>query len=367
MASQPDWQTILPKDAGFDPERLSNALDFARRNESDWPRDMYKDGVYIGCVDTGDPAPFNRPFGRVFPRGGANGLILRQGRLVAEWGDTRRADVTFSVAKSYLALLAGLAIDRGLIGSVDDRVALLVDDGGFEGANAEITWRHLLEQSSEWQGVLFEIPDSVDWNRRAGPSEQGATANKGAHRELRRPGAHFEYNDVRVNRLSLSLLRVFGTSLPEILAQNIMSAIGASSNWDWHGYATSTVDIGGRKIESVSGGSHWGGGLRISARDHARVGEMVLGGGAYGRRQILSELWIEQMLTPSVNNPNYGFMWWLNTNGTLYAPAPETSVFGLGGGSNMIWIDRPRDLVVVARWVRKSACPDLIAKIMQAM
>ena len=85
---------------------------------------MYLDsGEYVGTAYVQEKPPYNEVIGEVRPRGGVNGLILRGGRIVAEWGDTRRADMTFSCAKSYIALVAGLAFDRGLIRSVDDRVA----------------------------------------------------------------------------------------------------------------------------------------------------------------------------------------------------------------------------------------------------
>ncbi len=60
----------------------------------------------------------------------------------------------------------------------------------------------------------------------------------------------WEYNDVRVNRLALALLRRFGRPLPEVFAERIMRPIGASSDWSWHGYRTSMVEIDGRMIES---------------------------------------------------------------------------------------------------------------------
>ena len=95
--------------------------------------------------------------------------------------------MTFSIAKSYLALLTGLAVDRHLVRSVDDRVADYVTDDGFtSGQNAPITWRHLLEQTSEWQGTLFDRPDSVDSNRQAGP--QADNRQKGSGRALQPPG-----------------------------------------------------------------------------------------------------------------------------------------------------------------------------------
>ena len=59
------------------------------------------------------------------PRGGHAGVVYRGGRLLAEWGDASRPDMTFSVAKSFLSLLAGLALGDGLIRSLDDKVGRL--------------------------------------------------------------------------------------------------------------------------------------------------------------------------------------------------------------------------------------------------
>lgn len=366
-----EWNAIKPEEAGFDPTKLAAAAEFALANETRWPRSMYMDdGIFVGSAHVDDKPPYNQPLGPVFPRGGANGLVLRHGKLVIEWGDTRQVDMTFSIAKSYLAILTGVAVDRGLIGSIDEPVRERVDDGGFDDPhNAPITWRHLLEQTSEWHGVLFDRPDSVDWHRNVGPDVQSGSGNrqKGSERELKTPGTHYEYNDVRVNRLGLSLLRVFREPLPEVLDREIMRPIGCSDTWRWNGYENSWVEIDGRRMQSVTGGGHWGGGIIISARDHARVGELILSRGRWDGRRLLSEAWVEAMLTPSAANPNYGLLWWLNTGGTLYPTAPDTSVFALGGGSNIIWVDEPRDLVVVARWLHKPASDELMKRITDSL
>src|SRR5205809_751775 len=92
-------------------EGLTAAIDYHFAHESAWRRDfLTESGRYIGVADE-PPAPGD-VLGPVRPRGGPNGLILRGGSIVAEWGDTQRADMTFSVAKSYLAALAGLALRR---------------------------------------------------------------------------------------------------------------------------------------------------------------------------------------------------------------------------------------------------------------
>jgi len=274
--------------------------------------------------------------------------------------------MTFSVAKSYLALLAGIAFDRGLIRSVDARVAETAPDDGFASPhNSAITWRHLLQQTSEWQGTLWDKPDSVDHNRQAGLTHDNR--QKGISRELQQPGTRFEYNDVRVNRLSLSLLRLLRKPLPDVLREEIMGPIGASDTWAWRGYRNSTVEIDGRMIESVSGGGHWGGGLFISSRDHARIGHLMLRRGLWNGRQLVSAQWLRELATPSATNPNYGFLWWLNTGRKLVPSAPESSIFALGGGQNVIWIDDIRDLVVVVRWLQREHLDGLVARVLGSL
>ena len=362
-----DWARVSPAEAGFDPGRLAEAVGFAEANESPWPRTMYLEtGEYIGTADMGEAPPWNDVLGEVRPRGGAGGLVIRSGRIAAEWGDTNRRDMTFSIAKSYLAVLAGVAIERGLIRSIDDPVRdYSLDDGFTSPQNRDITWRHLLDQTSEWQGTLFGKPDAVDRHRQVGPGT-GAKP-KGSHRDLQRPGTYWEYNDVRVNRLALSLLHVFRRPLPEVLRETIMDPIGASPDWEWRGYRNSTVEIDGKPMESVSGGAHWGGGMFISARDHARLGYLIQRRGTWDGRQLLSESWIDALTTPCAINPIYGLLWWLNTDRAYYAAAPETSFFAVGMGTNLIWIDPALDLLVVARWVNKERVGDLIASVMKAM
>ena len=97
--------------------------------------------------------PWNEPLGPFKPRGGPAGLIIKGGRIAAEWGDSKRVDMTFSIAKSYLAVLAGIAVGDGLIGSVDDAVRDTVRGELFASdQNRAITWRQLLNQTSEWEG-----------------------------------------------------------------------------------------------------------------------------------------------------------------------------------------------------------------------
>jgi CubicO group peptidase (beta-lactamase class C family) len=362
------WERIDPPAAGMSGPALEAAAAFARQAECDWPASLYlPDGRYVGTAHVNDKPPHDQAIGIVRPRGGASGIVLRGGRIVAEWGDTHRPDTTFSVAKSYLAIVAGLAFDDGRIRSLDDRVtdyAPAGDDGFLSPHNAAITWRQLLQQTSEWQGTLWGKPDSVDHHRDAGPRTAGTdNLNRGTQRVLEQPGARWEYNDVRVNRLALSLTQLFGAPLGEVLRERVMVPIGASSGWEWHGYDNARVSLAGREVVSVSGGGHWGAGLFISTRDHARVGLLMARLGDWGGRQLLSRDYIAQLATPSPANPQYGFLWWLNTDRKLFPSIAANAVLAIGGGQHLIWTDAARDLVAVLRWVDRSQCDTLLGRI----
>ncbi len=73
------------------------------------------------------------------------------------------------------------------------------------------------------------------------------------------------------------------------------------------------------------------------------------------------------MLTPSAANPVYGGMWWLNTGRQLFPSAPESSVFALGAGQHLIWIDDVHDLLMVVRWIDKPQCDGLIARVLASV
>ena len=113
---------MVPVEAGFDPVRLAAAVEFATAHETPWPRDL-RAHLEAGHFE---PPPDNRLLGPIRPRGAPNGVVLRQGSVVAEWGDPLQVDFTFSVAKSYLSLLAGVAWNDGLIPDLDEKVACRV-------------------------------------------------------------------------------------------------------------------------------------------------------------------------------------------------------------------------------------------------
>ena len=346
------WQHKAPAEVGMDAAKLTEAVDWAQAHGAKW--DFGKDQVRV----------FGRVLGALPPgRAATNGLVLRHGYIVAEFGDTKANDPVYSIAKSFLSTTAALAFDQGLIRNVDDPVARYIHDGGYDSPhNSQITWRQHLQQESEWEGSM--------WGKNAnflGQEEFGNGERK--PREIQAPGSFYEYNDVRINRFALSLARVFGKGLPEVFRENIMDQIGGSRDWTWQGYgAKSTVEIHGKPVESVSGGTRWGGGLWMNSQDLARFGLLILNRGRWDGRQILASKWIEQATTPSAHGPDYGFLWWLNTKQKQWPSGPATSFAAIGNGGNILWIDPVHDLVLVWHWHEPGAAVDgMIQRIVAAV
>jgi CubicO group peptidase (beta-lactamase class C family) len=338
------WQGKRAEEVGMDSTLLDMAVAYAKTQESQVPRDFSTQVETFGALL--GPLPKER--------GETNGIILRHGYIVAEWGDTRRIDPTYSVAKSFLSTLLGLAIDRGLIKSINDPVRSYINDGGYDSPhNAKVTWEEHAHQTSEWEGVM--------WGKRSdfiGVEQFGKGRRQ--PREIKEPGTYWEYNDVRINRFSLSLLSVWRKPLPQVLKEEVMDRIGSTSTWQYHGYENSDVIIDGKKVKSVSGGTRWGGGLWINTRDEARYGYLFLRKGKWEGKQIVSEQWVRMATTPNRVPLDYGYLWWLNTAHKQWANAPESSFAALGYGSNTIWIDPEHDLVIVWRW--HEANPDELIK-----
>src|SRR5205823_4448079 len=147
-----DWPTPTRADAGLDARRVDEAMAYHRAHETRWRPDFITErGVFVGVAD--EPERAGGVLGPIRPRGGPSGLIVRGGRLIAEWGESERVEMSFSIAKSYLAALAGVAVARGLIRGIDDPVCDYAIDDAFDSPqNQPITWRQLLQQTSELVG-----------------------------------------------------------------------------------------------------------------------------------------------------------------------------------------------------------------------
>lgn len=343
------WQTKTPAEVKMNAQLLDSAVSFAIHNDSKTDYNLR-----IANIKAYANEPNYKILGPMKDRGKPAGLIIRNGYIVAQWGDIKRVDMTFSVAKSYLSTVAGLAVDDRLIKSMDEQVKEYVTDGTYDGVhNSKITWRHLLTQSSDWSGCMFDLCDWADRPPKEGGIDEWRT------RKLLEPGTVYEYNDVRVNLLAYSLLQVWRKPLPVVLKENIMDPIGASTTWRWFGYDNSFVNVDGIMMQSVSGGGHFGGGLFINTLDLARFGLLFLRKGKWKNKQLVSQSWINEARQPSAAYKQYGFMWWLNEQDQLKGLSKKI-YYANGFGGNYIVIDDEHDLVIVTRWLEPSRLGDLL-------
>lgn len=353
--------------------RFADAIAFACGHEIGWPRDPLHAPERWG-VHHDDPPPFNVLRGPVHARGPVSGVVWQHGREVAAWGEPERGDLTFSVAKSYLALLAGVAHTQGLLDDPDRPVVERLAGIGFDSAhNRGVTWTQLLQQTSEWQGTCFGIPDTVDRYRKVGYDPKPPAGRKGDARPLGPPGSYWEYNDVRINQLALALLHLFGRPLPEVFRDALTQPLGCSEDWRWRGYDDAWVELPpagnrpARRVQSVPGGSHWGGGVSIGARDQARIAQLVLDGGRHGQRQLIAADWMARLAEPCAIAPFYGLLFWLNRDGRSFPGASPRSSFMVGAGGHLSWIEPAHDAVVVVRWLDPAASAGFLRRMGQAL
>jgi len=371
------WEKKSPTYFQIDTIKLQDAINFAIINETKLPKNLWlSQAIQFG------KEPFSDPVGPMASRGPAAGIILYKGYIIAEWGNPYSVEMANSVTKSFLSTLVGLAVQKGLIGALDDKVYTYlppIELGQLDTKteqnpihqtsfiypfetehNRKISWDHMLRQTSDWEGTLWGKPDWADR-----PTDQ---PNEWGTRKRNEPGTSYKYNDTRVNALALAATAVWHQPLPQVLRENIMNPIGASSTWLWTGYKNSWIVLDGKLIQSVSGGGHFGGGLFINTYDMARFGLLTLRKGNWNGKQLIAEDWFKLATTPTPANKEYGFMnYFLNTNKKLYPSAPEAAYAHIGNGTNMIYVDGEHDMVVVVRWIEDKASDEFLKKVLDAL
>jgi len=372
------WEHRMPAESGIDSQQLKEAIDFAIASETKAPRDLV-----LNHYQTFGREPFGYAIGPIKERGDPTGLVIHHGYIVAEWGEPQRVDMAHSVTKSFLSSIVGIAVDRGMIHSVNDTVGdsvapiqvynpeppvnksdrLAAPDllFLFETAhNRTITWDNMLRQTSDWEGTLWGKPDWAD--RPEGGAAEWTT------RPRHQPGSVYKYNDTRVNVLALAALNVWRRPLPQVLKETIMDPIGASNTWRWFGYENSWIILDGSLMQSVAGGGHWGGGMFINAYDMGRFGYLTLRRGKWKDRQLISSQWIDWAFMPTPAEPTYGIMnFFLNTDRKFLPSAPASAFVHLGNGTNMIYVDTEHDLVAVVRWIDSKAMDGFVKRLLTAV
>jgi CubicO group peptidase (beta-lactamase class C family) len=264
-------------------------------------------------------------------------LVVHGDRLVYEryFGGSSRESLqtSFSAAKSVVSTLVGIAIDEGLIGSVDDRITeylpeLAARDPEFR----QITIRHLLTMSSGIryrEGGFPSLGD--DTYTYYGVDLRDVALNRTEIEEP--PGVSWHYNNYHPLLLGLVLERTARTSVSDFMATRLWKPLGAEADATWN---LDSERSGFEKMES---------GLNARAVDYARFGLLFLHNGEWNGRRIVSREWVRAATragspTDPVYYYNYRYFWWLD-------PERPARFYALGKYGQYIYVAPDADTVVV--------------------
>ena len=281
-------------------------------------------------------------------------LVARGGKLVFERyfkgfdeiNGRRVESVTFdgdtlhnikSVSKSVASLALGIAIDRGLIRSVDEPIfSFFPELSDLRTPEKErIRLSHVLTMSLGLKWVEA-VPDNEGNN----DEERMHMAPDPCRYVLSLPattppGQEFFYNTGALTLLSAIVRKATGRPLDEFARTNLFEPLGVTK-MEW---------------TRVKGDSDAGGGLRLRPRDMAKIGQLVLAGGRWNDRQIVSKAWIDASMTARLEATTgsggffYGYLWWLGRS--LFKEREVHWAAALGRGGQSIRIVPELDLVVV--------------------
>ena len=233
-------------------------------------------------------------------------LIFHDGALQLEHYypgfDEYSLSATQSMHKSVLAMLVGIAIRDGHIGSVDDEVGVYLPEWAADG-RARITLRQMLQQSS---GIDYP---SIGWNPLGGFTQLVLGENIVplvlSQPLAGTPGEKFDYNSINPQALGLVIERATGERYADYLSQAFWQYTGA----DDAEVVLDSVEHGMARVFCC---------LSATPRSWLTMGLLHLTRGNFGERQIVPAAWMREMVTPSATNPNYGYLTWLGTEYTEY-------------------------------------------------
>ena len=209
-----------------------------------------------------------------------------------------------SVWKSIMSLTLGICLDKGMIPSLDEPVCRYLEpfDNGNHPWHKLITVRHLLTMSSGiyWTGgIHYHCPMIEQMRRTRDWVEHIADVRMADF-----PGTRFVYKEWDIILLSSLIGKCCGGAAWDICNDYLYKPLGiAGEEWAWTECGVSYPSYGEDMTDA------------LSARDMAKIGLLMLRGGAWNGRRIVSGDYLTQAITPSPVDSGYGFLWWLSGNG----------------------------------------------------
>lgn len=277
--------------------------------------------------------------------------VIRDGKTVYEesWRGFRPEDPVNvnSVTKGVMAILAGIAFDKGFLKSVDEKVMDFFPDYTVKKGEKmiyDVTIKHMLTMTAPYKGKSEpwkKVCTSEDWTKAALDFLGGRSGITG----------EFRYATLGIQILAGIIERASGQKLIDLANNDLFLPLGIPEH-SIHGDSSKEdqfdffMNKGPRKNEWYSdpqGSVTAGWGLCAAGRDLAKIGEMVLHDGNYDGKQIVSKEWIRQMLTPQLHlgerfgNMDYGYLW--------YKPYDKREVYAaIGDSGNIIYVNREKNV-----------------------
>ncbi len=259
-----------------------------------------------------------------------DGAIAHEGYFLGTSADDRR--ISWSVAKSYLSALIGIAHAEGSIESLDDSVTKYVPalvGTAYEGASI----RNLLQMSS---GVRFNedyLDPNSDINRMGRVLALGGSMDEFAaslEERERSPGEAWYYVSIDTHVLGMVLRAATGRSVIDLLGDKLLRHLGLESQpyYVTDGYGTAFVL----------------GGLNMMTRDYARFGQLYLQDGVWNGQELVPAAWVAESTAASAPTPEgalkYGYQWWVP------ADAEKGEFFARGIYGQYVYVNKPAGVVV---------------------
>lgn len=283
-----DWETATPASQGMDAEQLDKARAWLESHNS------------------------------------KSGLVIRHGRIVAEWyfggADRNSKFAAYSTSKSLSSMATGVAIADGKL-ALDHTVGQYVTDASPE-SKRTVTVRQLLSMTS---GVhndagIGQRDDLFSYAIKTAPMDHA-------------PGAKWDYNNTGLALLSPVFHRATGKQIDEFLNARVFQPIGIpAADWTW---------------ERREGLSLPYSGCHMTGRSLGRLGQLVLHQGKWQDRQLVPSAWLTESIAASQDlNKSYGYLWWNNST-SKWPNVAKDAYAALGRWDNNIFIVPSQDLVVI--------------------
>ena len=228
-------------------------------------------------------------------------LVIRNDSILFEeyFGGYSKEDIStfFSVSKSVTSLLVGIAIDEGYISGINDPVTKYIEElNDADPMFQKLTIRHLLQMRA---GLKCDENYSTPFSGMArlyyGTNQLGMLRRMEFEYE---PGTKHEYQSASTAILGIVVEKATKRNLAQYFEEKVWIPLGMENTGTW-----SLDDNRHKSAKAYSG-------LNATARDLAKIGRLYINKGKYKDKQIVSEEWIKQTLTPNPGNDNYQYQWY---------------------------------------------------------